>query len=437
MDAGRPIADYQPLVTLGAGGMATVQVARHAAAGGVERLVVIKRVHAHLLAQREFCDMFLDEGRIASLIRHPNVVPVTDAVERDGEMFLILDYVESVTLADLLKHARDAGEMLPADVVVRIVADLLAGLHAAHETTDLQGLPLDVVHRDVSPGNVLVATDGTSHLIDFGIAKASSRMTRTDSGVVKGKFAYMAPEQIKQQTPDRRADVFSAAVVLYQALTERMPFRGDTDADTLLRVLVSEVPDPSSLRADLPREIDVVVQRGLARDRDERFATAAEFRDALERALAPAPATAVAAAVERLVGTTLEERRRTLREALAKARDEAASEKPARRPVRRTLAIVVAGVAIVAIGGAVVLAQRRAHATNAAPPAPPAPALAAAIDTATATQSDEPSATAAAPPPSASAPAPSATLRPPAHGAGRKPRVPAADPLLRKSPYAQ
>ena len=176
------LGQYEPLVELASGGMATVYVARQVGAAGFERLVVVKRVHRHLLKDREFYDMFRDEARVASLIHHPNVVSVTDVVESDGELFLVMDYVESCAVSTLQKNVRDAGARLPPAVAARIVADALGGLHAAHEAVDMRGERLDVVHRDVSPQNIIVGVDGTSRLIDFGIAKAARRVTETKSG---------------------------------------------------------------------------------------------------------------------------------------------------------------------------------------------------------------------------------------------------------------
>ena len=315
------LGNYEPLMDLASGGMGTVHIARHVGAAGFERLVVIKRVHRHLLKDREFHDMFVDEARVASLIRHPNVVPVIDVVEDKGELFLVLDYVESMSMHALVKEAQLAGEPLPVPVIVRILADVLSGLHAAHEATDMQGNPLDVVHRDVSPQNVIVGLDGTSRLIDFGIAKATRRLTVTSGGVLKGKFGYMSPEQLKQLPLDRRADVFAAGVVLYEALTSQRPFTGDDDGDALLALLLGDIADPSTLAPDIPPKLDAVVQYALARDRHERFQTAGAFLQALETAVAPAPPREVARYVEKHGGDLLERRRKALRAMLGASTD--------------------------------------------------------------------------------------------------------------------
>lgn len=293
---------YEALFELAAGGMATVYLARKVGPGGFERLVVLKRMHRHLLRDRELCGMLRDEAKIASLVVHPNVVGVDDVVEAEGELLLAQPYVESVPLSALLRAARDAGERLPPAVVVRVLSDVLAGLHAAHEARDMRGEPLHVVHRDVSPHNVLVGTDGRSRLIDFGIAKAERRVTHTKSGVMKGKLAYMAPEALRQVPLDRRADVFAAGVMLHEALTGERLFDGEDEADVLLSVMVTEPEPPSTIAPGVPEALDRAALAALERKPDERTGTAAEMLEALERALAPAPPRDVAALVDRLCG---------------------------------------------------------------------------------------------------------------------------------------
>jgi serine/threonine protein kinase len=319
------LGNYEPLIELASGGMATVYVARQVGAAGFERLVVVKRVHRHHLGNKDFVDMLRDEARVASMVRHPNVVPVIDVVETErgsnvgmpGELFLVMEYVESTALSTLLKTAAQQGERIPPAVAVRVIADTLAGLHAAHEATDMRGETLHVVHRDVSPQNVLVAVDGASRLIDFGVAKAAHRLTETRSGSLKGKLAYMSPEQAMGLPIDRRVDIFAAGVALHEALTGRRLFQGENDFDTMRRIAEAPVPDPSSLVLSLPRALDPVVQRALERDPSERFQTAAEFLEALERAVVPAPTREVAAVLNRFCGDRLAERRDQLSLALA------------------------------------------------------------------------------------------------------------------------
>jgi eukaryotic-like serine/threonine-protein kinase len=345
MDLPARIGSYEPLIRLASGGMASLYIARHAGAGGFERLVVIKRVHRHLLANREFCDMFIDEARISSLIRHSSVVPVIDIAEANAELFLVLEYVESLSLAELLSAAKSGGELLPPPVVSRIMSDALAGLHAAHEALDMRGVSMHVVHRDVSPHNILVDTHGMSSIIDFGIAKAASQLATTSSGHFKGKFRYMAPEQVKQQPLDRRADVFSAGVVLYEALTGRGLFRGVDEGDTVLSVLVTEIPNPSSIAPGVSAQLDAVAHEALERRRDRRFPTASRFREALEEACPPASTDEVAALVARLGGESLARRRDELQQALTRSSIGTAAR------LRGGRRAAVALIALAAVGG--------------------------------------------------------------------------------------
>jgi serine/threonine-protein kinase len=361
---------YEPLCELATGGMATVSVARHAGVAGFERLVVIKRVHKRFLEDREFYTMLVDEARVASLIRHPNVVPVIDVVEENGELLLVLEYIESISLAALLGAARRSGEPLPAPVIVRIVSDCLSGLHAAHEAVDIQGRPLEVVHRDVSPQNIIVGLDGTSRLIDFGIAKAARRLTATMDGVIKGKSGFMAPEQLKLEPLDRRADVFSAGIVLYVALTGRLPFQAEDEGDLLLALLMGQATPPSSLVPGLPPSLDAAVEYAIAPIRDERFQTAAAFLQALETAVPPAPAREVARFVTRYAGEQLAARRADLRAILEQSGQELPQDDlpddarddgklPLRKGLGRRGRVALAGLlAVVAVSGAAIAMRR-------------------------------------------------------------------------------
>ena len=306
------LGNYEPLLELATGGMATVYVARQIGAAGFERLVVLKRVHPHLLSNREFYDMFRDEARVAAMLHHSNVVPVIDVVEAEGELFLVMEYVDSVALSTMLKAAVDLGQRLPPAAVVRVLVDTLSGLHAAHEALDMRGHRLDIVHRDLSPQNVIIGVDGSSRLIDFGVAKARHRLTETKSGSIKGKYGYMSPEQVKAQPVDRRADLFSAGVVLWEALTGMRLFRGETEFDTIRLIAEGPIPAPSSIAPSIPAPLDAAVLKALSRDREKRFQTASEFIEALEGAYFPAPARDVAAMVKAYCGERVDGRRATL-----------------------------------------------------------------------------------------------------------------------------
>jgi serine/threonine-protein kinase len=408
--------------------MATVYAVRQVGAQGFERVVVMKRVHPHLVGNRDFREMFLDEARLSSLVRHPNIVPVIDVVEEGEELYLIMEYIESISLAQLLRTLR--GERIPASFVSRIVCDVLSGLHAAHEAVDLRGQAMNIIHRDVSPQNIIVGLDGTSRLIDFGIAKASSRLTPTTNGLLKGKFGYMAPEQIRQQALDRRVDIFAAGVVLHEALTSTRLFAAGDEADSVLGVLVREVPDPSSLVPELPKELDAVVHRGLARDRDERFSTAGEFAAAIEAICPPASPREIAALVGRVCDGTLTERRRKLQAAFERpaatpsATGPAPVEVPVERPLaiprkgrRRGLMLAVGAVALVVGGGALALSF--------AGPGRPAESVAVPSSASAPTQTDPVAASGTAePPPVASSAAAASSTPAPFSSAAARPAAP-------------
>jgi len=263
------------------GGMGTVHVGRLVAEGNFSRTVAIKRLHAEYAKVPEFVSMFVDEARLAGRIRHPNVVPVIDVVSTGGELLLVMEYVPGETLARLLSRLRASGARVPPEIAVAIVCDLLDGLHAAHETKDEHGAPLDIVHRDVSPQNVIVGVDGVARVLDFGVAKAAGRLHQTREGEIKGKLSYMAPEQLDQET-SRATDVFAASVVLWEALVGQRLFQGETEGQTVMRILAGEV-EPPSRSAGVSEAFDEVVLKGLAKKPEDRFATAREMSVALGR----------------------------------------------------------------------------------------------------------------------------------------------------------
>jgi serine/threonine protein kinase len=302
------IGNYELLVELASGGTATVGIAVYRGAAGFERLVVVKRVHRKLARDREFAAMLLDEARLASSVRHPNVVPVIDVVRTEDEVVLVMEYVEGVPLSDLIASSRASMGRLPVAVVSRIVVDALNGLQEAHEATDLRRQPLGIVHRDISPDNVIVGVDGASRVIDFGIATARSRLAQTRAGMVKGKGAYMAPEQIDALPVDRRCDVFSTGAVLWEALTGARLFDGKDDFDAMRLVMSAPVSPPSSIAHECSAEVDSIVATALARPLADRFQTARAFARALEHAVPPAPARVVGELVMALAGPGLEER---------------------------------------------------------------------------------------------------------------------------------
>ena len=289
---------------LAAGGMAAVYLARQTGAVGFGKTVAIKRLHPHLAKDPYFATMFLDEARLVARVQHPNVVPILDVVSTDTELFLVLEYVRGETLSGLLRAARKKNQKVPVPVAAAIVAGMLQGLHAAHEARDEMGKALNIVHRDVSPQNLIVGADGVPRVLDFGVAKAASRLQTTREGQLKGKIPYMAPEQLNGEV-SARTDVYAAAIVMWEALTNARLFRGETEAQVLHLVMTMDAPAPSTLNADVPPALDAVVLKGLSRDAAKRYATAREMAVAIEAAVPVATPMKVAEWVDGMIGQTL------------------------------------------------------------------------------------------------------------------------------------
>ncbi len=294
---------YELLGTIAAGGMATVHLGRALGAGGFERLVAIKTMHPHLAAEEEFVAMFLDEARLAARIRHPNVVATVDVQQDEQGLFLVMEYIEGPSLSRLLRALQKKGTRLPLDIAVRIFLEALAGLHAAHELTGPGGEPLELIHRDVSPHNILVGTDGITRITDFGVARAASRLASTRTGSAKGKITYMAPEHARSEPLDRRADIYSAGVVFWEMLTNERLVRGDSDMAVLQQITNAERRTPRDVVPEIPEAISEVTMRAIERDAGKRHPTAAAFAEALEAAaracgVPPAPPREVAKLVK-------------------------------------------------------------------------------------------------------------------------------------------
>jgi serine/threonine-protein kinase len=269
---------YELLGELATGGMATVYLGRQKGALGFSRTVAIKSMHPQLAKDPSFRAMFIDEAHLTARIRHPNVVPTLDIVQSDSKLLIIMEYVEGVSLSVLLKAAKARDIHLPVGVVTAIAHDLLEGLHAAHELNDDQGNPFGVVHRDVSPQNILVGVDGVARVVDFGVAKATGRSYKTQTGEIRGKVGYMAPEQMFGENLDRRVDVYAAGVVLWEALAGDRLFNAPTDAALVLLVTRGMVSPPSVARGErLADGYDQLVGRALSQDPSARYATAAEM----------------------------------------------------------------------------------------------------------------------------------------------------------------
>lgn len=261
--------------------MAEILLAKISGPGAFERPVVIKRILPHVAQNPEFTNMFMDEARIAAAIQHPNIVQHLDFARADGELFLVLEYLHGESLSNLTRRSQSRAQPVGVDMSTHIVAEACAGLHAAHELRGSDGELLEVIHRDVSPSNLFVTYDGAVKVIDFGVAKAAHRISRTEAGALKGKFAYMSPEQAEGEPLDRRSDVFSLGIVLYELTTRRRLFSRATATATLRAVRGEPIPRPSSLVDGYPRELEEVVLTALQRDPAKRFATAQEMRRAL------------------------------------------------------------------------------------------------------------------------------------------------------------
>jgi len=303
---------YEILARIASGGMATVFVARARGAAGFSRLVAVKRAHPFVAADAALRRSLVTEAHIASAIHHPHVVSVLDVELQGDDVCLVLDYVEGCSLAELLSRSRRAGTRLPAAVGMRVLLDAAGGLHAAHELCDERGRHLGLVHRDVSPQNILVGLDGHARLTDFGIAKIADDIHHTATGVLKGKVSYMAPEYLESKAFDARSDQYALAVVAWETLTSTRLFSGDSDMEVMRHIAHGRAEPPSAVRADLA-PFDDVFARALAHDPADRFASVQAFAAALEdraRHLGwVAPHSDVAKAVERAVGDQLRQRR--------------------------------------------------------------------------------------------------------------------------------
>lgn len=381
---------------LAEGGMARVDLAIKRV-GTFRRMYAVKRLHPHLASDPEFRSMFIDEARIAGLIRHPNVVGVIDVGEDEQGPFLVMDYVDGLPLGNLLARVRTSGESMPVQIAVRIGLDVTRGLQAAH-SLEVDNRPLGVVHRDLSPQNVMVGFDGQARLTDFGVAKALGRSSRTATGIVKGKTSYLAPEQIRLEEPDRRSDLFSLGVVLFEMLSgERLYKRADGSSD-MHAIIEEPVPDIGEHRSDVPDELVRLLFELLAKARDARPADAGEVVRRLESILAELIAHQEPLSVAEYVGVLAldakQEQDRVLAEAMREAeRTELASAPvlaaPAPRPPARRGRVVAASLAGAALALVALFAAQYGARPEPTPEptsiaAPPAPALPAAAPTSSA-----------------------------------------------------
>ncbi len=322
---------------IGAGGMATVHVGRDTASGSEGRIVAIKRLLPTLAQEPEFAATLLDEGRIVSRIAHPNVVPLYEVIVEERDIFLVLEYVRGESLGALMRVLRGSGGRIPIDVACAIAQDVLRGLHAAHGAIDEHGRPLGVVHRDVSPQNVLVGVEGRTRLLDFGLAKAAGQGHSTRPGQIKGKLRYMAPEQVRGGLVTKKSDVYAVGVVLWEMLTLERPFGEPTDAEAMVEILTRSPAPPSSVAPEVPASLDRVVLRAMVIAPGERYATAEEMAIDLERTRGGASPARVAEWLQEVARPSLARRAALLND-----------EPPPRPPPvsEKGLAVVAAGIVL-------------------------------------------------------------------------------------------
>jgi len=273
---------YRVVDEIGIGGMASVHLGRMDGPGGFQKWVAIKRIHPHLVEDESFVQMFLDEARVAARISHPNVATVFELGKHDDSYWIAMEYLHGEPLRELMRRTEEIASVMPPEIACRIIADAAEGLHAAHELTGKNGERLNLIHRDVTPHNLFVSYDGTTKVVDFGIAKFASRMSQTRAGTLKGKLAYMSPEQVHGEQIDRRTDIFALGVVLWELTTGQRLFRMESDLDTLAKVQECNVPRPSTLVRGYPIDLEKIVMKALSKNRGERFKTAREFSRALQ-----------------------------------------------------------------------------------------------------------------------------------------------------------
>ncbi len=273
---------YELLGELASGGMATVYLARMRRPMGFSRLVAIKCMHPQFAKDPSFVSMFMDEARLTARLRHPNIVPTLDIVADDGHLLLVMEYVEGASLAHLLRAARTANVRIPVPIACAIVHDLLLGLHEAHQAKDDDdGAPLSIIHRDVSPQNVLVGLDGLSRVLDFGVAKARQNTHHSNDNEIKGKIPYMPPEQLFGESIDHKVDVYAAGVTLWEALVCERLFEGPSETALVRKISEEPIASPRSKVAEIPAELDAIVMRALAREATDRFDSALSMAQAL------------------------------------------------------------------------------------------------------------------------------------------------------------
>jgi eukaryotic-like serine/threonine-protein kinase len=276
------VGRYEVLTHLATGGMAQIYLARQSGLGAFERHVVLKTILRERATDQRFVTMFLDEAKLAATLNHQNIAQVYEVDQADGAYFMAMEYVHGENARAILETTLRRGWTIPLELAVMIVSGAAAGLHHAHERRGKTGQPLNIVHRDVSPANIMVGYDGSVKVLDFGIAKAEERATKTVGGTIKGKYGYMSPEQCKGKPIDRRSDIFALGICLYELTTLRRAFKGNDDFETMKRIVAGDVLLPSVAVPGYPRELEAIVLTAMANDPNARFQTGQEMIEALD-----------------------------------------------------------------------------------------------------------------------------------------------------------
>lgn len=341
MDLPTHFGKYLLIHQVGRGGMAELFLAKQSGLKGFEKILAIKKILPHLTQDAEFVSMFVNEGKLAALLTHQHIVQIFDLGHVDGAYYMAMEYVMGKDLRSLATKTRERGGRLSLGHVLSIVSQVASGLDYAHRKKDLNGHDLNIVHRDVSPQNILVSYEGEVKLVDFGIAKAAGLGQETQTGILKGKLAYMSPEQACGKPIDRRSDVFSLGIVLYELLTGRRLFKGDSDLSTLEQVRTAVIEPPTRFDAEIPAVLEAAVLKALAREADQRYQTAAEFQAALERIMAESGQGFSSLHLSQLMAATFEEDMRRDAERLQSAHQETVrlGASPARTAVASSPAV--------------------------------------------------------------------------------------------------
>src|SRR5688572_15333375 len=299
---------YQVVERIAAGGMAEVYRGESAGIEGFRKKVAIKRVLPKLSANRDFITMFLDEARLCAYLSHSKCVQVFDIGQAAGAHFIVMEYVDGADLQGVLEHLTERGQRMSVEAACLITQQVCEGLAYAHEACDHNGAPLNIVHRDISPHNVLMTRYGEVKLVDFGLAKASSHLTDEDEDIVKGKFGYLAPEVTMGKGSDRRVDIFAAGILLWEMLAGRRLFRGETDLETFKLVQAARIPDVRELRPEVSAELVGVLGKALARDPDQRYSNADDFARDLAQIMTGLEQSVTYLDIKTLVEATANER---------------------------------------------------------------------------------------------------------------------------------